>query len=149
MSFQSVTVQGRIAKDPEIKQSGETTIARFSIPVNYKKKGEDQTEWFNCTAFNKNAELIQNFFPRGKAIIVQGRFETQEYEGKKYTNLIVNDIKFVDNDAKDLQGNDEEVEERSPAPRQARQATRPAARTAAPAQRRAAATDSEDLPWEQ
>jgi single-strand DNA-binding protein len=150
VSSQVVIVNSRIAKDPEIKQVGETTIANFSLPVEYRKKGEKYTQWFNCVAFNKTASLIEQYFPKGKPITVTGELQTEEYEGKKYSKLIVRTVAFIDKDlAVDTGGGDEdETEEEEEV--QPRRAAKPAARAAAkPAARRAAPTeDSEELPWE-
>ena len=81
MSFQSVTVLGNVGKDPEIRttNSGEI-VANFSIAVSEKRKGTENTVWFNCVAFGKTAQVVENFVKRGGKVLVQGRIQTREYE---------------------------------------------------------------------
>ena len=52
---------GRLTADPELRYTGETPLCKFRIAVDRpKKKGADkpETDFFNCTAWNHNAEFI-------------------------------------------------------------------------------------------
>lgn len=121
MSYQQVIVQGRLSKDPEIKQSGDVTIVNFSVPVDFRKKGEKYTQWFNCVAFNKCADFVYAYFTKGKPILVAGELQTEEYQGKSYTKLIANRVSFVDTDASTVRDEPEEKPSRQPAKPLARQ----------------------------
>lgn len=81
MSFQSVTILGNVGKEPEIRQlnSGDN-VANFSIAVSEKRKGEDNTVWFRCTAFGKTAGVVESYVHKGSKVLVQGRIQTREYE---------------------------------------------------------------------
>lgn len=81
-----VILTGRLTKDPEISSSAAgTTFARFSIavPRKYKKEGEPDTDFFNCSAFGKTAEFIEKFFKKGSRIEVVGRLENNNYTNKE------------------------------------------------------------------
>ena len=80
-----ITLIGRLTKDPELKysQSGKA-FCRFSVAVP-KEFNRSETDYFDCVAWNKVAEIIADYLRKGKKIAVQGRLETGIYEkdGKK------------------------------------------------------------------
>ena len=84
-----VILSGRLTKDPEISSSASgTKFARFSIavPRKYKKTGEPDADFFNCSTFGKTAEFVEKYFKKGNKIEVSGRLENNSYttkEGKK------------------------------------------------------------------
>jgi len=90
-----VILTGRLTKDPEISSSAAgTTFARFSIavPRKYKKEGEPDTDFFNCSTFGKTAEFVEKYFKKGNKIEVSGRLENNNYtnkEGKKIYDVRV------------------------------------------------------------
>lgn len=81
-----VILTGRLTKDPEISSSAAgTTFARFSIavPRKYKKEGEPDTDFFNCSTFGKTAEFVERYFKKGNKIEVSGRLENNDYTNKQ------------------------------------------------------------------
>ena len=62
-----VILMGNLTRDPEIRYSqGENSlaIARFSIAVNrrFARQGDTDTDFFNCTAFGRQAEFVVKYF---------------------------------------------------------------------------------------
>ena len=58
-------VAGRMTADPEIKTSGENRLCKFTIACDRpKRKGEEnpETDFFPCTAWNRNADVIVDWF---------------------------------------------------------------------------------------
>ena len=59
-----VIMMGRLTRNPEIRYSqgdSQTAIARFSLAVDrrFKRQGDTVTaDFFNCTAFGRQAEFI-------------------------------------------------------------------------------------------
>ena len=93
---------GRFTKDPEIRVSGNVTIAKFSLAVDrkYKRDGEPEADFFNCTAFNKTAELVEKYCKKGTKMVVEGRIQNDNYEkdGVKHYSVavIVENIEFAE-----------------------------------------------------
>ena len=93
---------GRLTKDPEIRTSGNVTIAKFSIAVDrrFKRDGEPEADFFNCTAFNKTAEFIEKYCSKGMKMAVEGRIQNDNYEkdGVKHysVSVIVENIEFAE-----------------------------------------------------
>lgn len=74
-----ITLIGNIGGDPELKffNSGKA-YAKFSVAVGSRKKTESgewvdgETSWFNCTAFEKDAENVVESLPKGTRVVVIG-----------------------------------------------------------------------------
>lgn len=103
--FARLTAIGNMGKDPEVRFSGETAIANFSIGCTerVKVKGEwtDVTEWVRCVAFGKTAEAIGQYQSKGSRVFVDGRLQTREWtdkEGNKrwFTEVVCNQVIFLD-----------------------------------------------------
>ena len=94
-------VAGRMTADPEIQTTGESRYCKFSIACDRpKRKGEDKPEvdFFNCIAWNRNADVIVDWFGKGDMITLVGAVHINRYEknGKKCssTEVKVEEIHF-------------------------------------------------------
>ena len=92
---------GRLTADPELRYTGETPLCKFRIAVDRpKRKGEDkpETDFFNCTAWNHNAEFISDMFSKGEMITVVGNLRSSIFEknGEKRSavEIKVNEVHF-------------------------------------------------------
>lgn len=99
----TVTMVGRLTKDPEIQKivSTGTTIGRFSIANSQYFRGEEKTSFFDCVTFNKTAENVYNHVHKGDLVGVVGRIQTSQYTAKDgtkrvSTDILVNDIQFLE-----------------------------------------------------
>jgi len=72
---------GNLGRDVEMRftPSGKP-VANFSLAVSEQK---DQTEWFNITAWNKTAELCNQYLAKGSTVCVEGRMNFQVWEDEK------------------------------------------------------------------
>lgn len=78
---------GRLTRDPEVRYSqgaNATVIARFSIAINrkFKREGEPEADFFNCTVFGKPAEAAEKYLKQGTKIAIVGRVENDNYTNK-------------------------------------------------------------------
>lgn len=94
-----VELMGRLVNDAELLKGKSIDYSKFTIAV--KRKGKDEVDFINCTAFGKVAEAIVKYTEKGNRIIVEGSIQIENYEtkeGNKVTtvNVIVNDFYFVD-----------------------------------------------------
>ncbi len=93
-----VVLVGRLTNDVELKQSQSATIASFNLAVNGFK---DQTDFIRCTAFNKTAEILNQYSHKGSRIGVTGRIHAYSYDkqdgSKAYvTEVTVNSVQLLD-----------------------------------------------------
>lgn len=83
---------GNVTKDPEIRYTqNEKVYTTFSLAVNRRNK---ETDYFNCIAWEKTAELIAQYVKKGSKVGVSGRLETDKVEEKYFTKVIVEEISF-------------------------------------------------------
>ena len=102
-----VILMGRLTRDPEVRYSqGDSRLAigKFSLAVDrrFKKQGDTVTaDFFNCTAFGKQAEFVEKYLKQGTKILVIGRVQNDNYtnkEGQKVysVQIIVEEIEFAE-----------------------------------------------------
>lgn len=95
-------IVGRLTRDPEVRNAGETVIARTSVAVNRRFKNKDgnyDADFINITAFAKSAEFLEKYFKKGDLIGITGRITTGSYEkdGMRVytTEVTAEEIEFV------------------------------------------------------
>ena len=99
-----VILMGRLTRDPEVSSSTTgTTFARYSIAVDrrFKRDGEPDADFFNCTSFGKQAEFVERYLKKGTKVVVSGRLQNNNYtnkEGQKVydVRIMVEDIEFAE-----------------------------------------------------
>lgn len=98
-------LMGRLGQDPEFKFTpAGNAVCNFSVATVKKWKGKDgtkqeKTEWHRCVAWNKTAEVINEYFSKGDGILVKGELETRKWQDKTEvthytTEIIVNGFEF-------------------------------------------------------
>jgi len=128
-SVNKVIILGRLGKDPEVRfmPNGES-VANFSIATSEKwkdKSGEKQekTEWHNCIAYRKLAEIIGEYVKKGSQLYIEGKLQTRSWEKdgvKRYsTEIIVDEMKMLGGK---LQGESQENPASKPAKQEPMQA---------------------------
>lgn len=110
MALNNVVIVGRLTKDVELKQAGESTVANFTLAVDKpynKDKEHPEANWIDCVAWNKTAEFISKYFTKGKKIGVTGSLQTRTYEDKdskkkiKVTEVMVSTADFIESKGDD------------------------------------------------
>lgn len=101
-----VILMGRLARDPEVRMSGDTAVARFSLAVDrrFKKDGDQTADFINCVAFGKTGEFIEKYGHKGTKFVVEGRIQTGSYtnkDGQKVytTDVVVEQVEFAESKA--------------------------------------------------
>lgn len=99
-------LMGRLTRDPEVRMSGDTAVARFSLAVDrrFKKDGEQTADFINCVAFGKTGEFIEKYGRKGTKFVVEGRIQTGSYtnkDGQKVytTDVVVEQVEFAESKA--------------------------------------------------
>ena len=94
MSINKWIGTGRLTKDPDMRKTGDSTVARFTVACDraYKKEGQDSADFISCVAFGKTAEFMEKYFSKGMKAEIEGRIQTGSYEkdgAKHYTTDII------------------------------------------------------------
>ena len=100
MSINRAILLGRITKDLEVRMTPSgTAVLRFTLAVDRmpaKQGGEKQTDFINCVAFGKRAEFINQYFGKGRLILIEGNIKTGSYEDKNGRTVYTTDV-IIDN----------------------------------------------------
>lgn len=103
---------GRLGNDPEVRyMPNGNAVASFSIACGEKWKDQqgqvqERTEWVNCTAFGKLAEIVGEYLRKGSKVFIEGKMKTEKYTDnngvEKYsTKIIVNNMQMLDSKPQD------------------------------------------------
>ena len=121
-----VILMGRLTRDPEIRYSSgatSTAVASFSIAVDrrFKREGEPDADFFNCTAFGKQAEFVERYLKKGVKMVVVGRIQNDNYtnkEGQKVysVRIMVDEMEFAESKNAAGAGNGEDQPSARPQP---------------------------------
>lgn len=95
---------GRISKDPELKYTpANKAVLTFSLAVDRRKKedGTKETDWIDCVAWEKTAELIAKYVRKGHKLGVVGHlqkrtWETKEGQKRSITEVLVKEIELIE-----------------------------------------------------
>ena len=97
---------GNLGADPELRytQSG-TPVASFSVATTRRWKGQDgqqqeETEWHRIVAWQRLAEICNEYLHKGSKVYVEGRLQTRKWQDQsgndRYTTEIVaQDVQFL------------------------------------------------------
>lgn len=93
-----VQLIGNIGSDPKVTilESGSKTV-RFSMATNeyYRNaKGEkvQSTQWHNVVAWDKRADVIEQYAHKGKEIAIEGRLISRSYTNEMDVKCYVTEI---------------------------------------------------------
>ena len=104
--FQKTIIVGNLGQDPEMRYtpSGKA-VTNFTVAVNRKwtnQSGEQQekTTWFRVAAWDKLAELCNQYLSKGRLVLVEGEVEanaytSQEGEARASLELTARNVRFL------------------------------------------------------
>ena len=97
---------GRLTADPELKTtSSGISVVTFSIAVNRRfskdSAQQNETDFFNVTAWRQTAEFVSRYFRKGSSICVSGSIQNRNWtdqQGQKHyrTDIVADEVMFVD-----------------------------------------------------
>lgn len=101
-----VLMLGRLTRDPEVRYSSgsnPTAIANFSLAVDrrFKREGQATADFFNFTAFGKQAEFAEKYLRKGTKIVVEGRLQNDNYKNREgqtvyRDQIVVENLEFAE-----------------------------------------------------
>jgi len=85
MSVNKCIFLGRIGKIEQKFMSNGKAVVNFSVATSeswtdQQGKKQEKTEWINCVAFDKKAEVIFQYFQKGSEIFITGKFTTRKWQ---------------------------------------------------------------------
>lgn len=113
-----VILKGRLTKSPTLLfgKSG-TGYTSINVAVDRYSKDNKSTDFINCTAFGKTAELIAERFVKGQEILLEGNLKVDVFEKddkREYkTSVLIEKFEFCGS-KKDKGSNETEANETGP-----------------------------------
>jgi single-strand DNA-binding protein len=152
LSLNQILLIGRAGNEPEMQYTpnGNTAVTSFSLAVNNPRRGQngewtEETEWFRVTAWERQAESVNQYLSKGRRVFVEGRLSTRQYtsnSGEARTSLEVRAFKVVFLDSPSGESTPEGV------PTEAQSRTSPSSGSQEPDKNNSEEnTDVEELPW--
>src|SRR4051794_9431077 len=106
-SYNKVMLMGNLTRDPQLKfLPNQTQVVEFGLAMNRRFKtatGEDREEvcFVECAAFGRTAEVINQYFTKGKPIFIDGRLKFDQWEDKQgggkrsKLSVVVDNFQFI------------------------------------------------------
>ena len=102
MSFAKITLKGRLGKEPELKQVGQSQVCKLSVAtserwIDQQGNRQEKTTWHNVEFWGKQAETVAKYFHKGDEIVVFGNVTSDEWtdqQGQKRTTQKVKGYEF-------------------------------------------------------
>ena len=100
-----VILLGRLTKDPEIRYTqNQKVVAQFTLAVDRPFKNESgnkEADFIPVVLWGKIAEMVGNSCSKGHRLLVDGRLQIRNFDGKDgqkhwVTEVIGNSIEFIE-----------------------------------------------------
>ncbi len=105
-----IVLIGRLTTNPELRfTTNNTAVTSFTLAVdrNFKNEsGNKDADFINIIAWNKKAELINEYVAKGDLIGVIGRLQVRTYqndkgESRRVTEVVLEEIEFLQSKPKE------------------------------------------------
>lgn len=94
-SFQTYVAMGNLTRDPEIRQVGEKSLAKFAIAINGFKEGE--VMFMDCEWWRAGAVL--GYMTKGTPVLIEGTLKVDRWEKdgvkREKTVCVINRLQLV------------------------------------------------------
>jgi len=97
-----VELIGNLGRDPELRHtSGGNPVVNLRLAVNTGFGDNQRVDWFTVIAWNKLAEICNQYLAKGARIFVEGRLQIRQWEGddgqtRYATEIVANRVLFLD-----------------------------------------------------
>lgn len=82
-SYNNCVLIGHMCRDIETKTTpGGVYIGKGSSACNRKRGDKEEVDYFDFVAFNRTAEVLEQFAGKGAKVLFQGELQQERWEGK-------------------------------------------------------------------
>lgn len=90
MSINVAIIAGHLTKDVELAKTQKgNSVAKFTVAVNGIN---DNTDFINCVAWNKLADIVNMYCKKGDLVTVEGRISVRNYENQQGQRIYITEI---------------------------------------------------------
>jgi len=99
-----IMLMGRLTQDPELRQTvTNKAVCNFRIAVKrrFTKQGEEESDFFPVTAWEKTGEFCNSYFRKGQQVVLIGRVQNRSWNDEQsnkhsITEIIAEEAYFAD-----------------------------------------------------
>jgi len=90
-NYNKVILLGNLTRDPQLSMlPSQTAVCEIGLAINRRYKGQDGQQqeevcFIDCRAYGKQAETINQYLKRGAPVLIEGRLQFDQWEGKDGT----------------------------------------------------------------
>jgi single-strand DNA-binding protein len=106
-NFNRVILAGNLTRDPQLSMlPSNTPVCEFGMAINRKWKSQsgemrDETCFVDLRMYGRRAEVLNQYLSKGRPLLVEGRLQYQQWEGKDGVKrskhiVVVDDFEFID-----------------------------------------------------
>ena len=99
MSINKAILVGNVGNDPKTLTYSNGNVAQFSLATTERgytlqngTQVPDRTEWHNCIAWGKTADVVAKFVHRGSKLYIEGKIKTRSYDDNQGRKCYVTEI---------------------------------------------------------
>jgi single-strand DNA-binding protein len=98
VGLNKIMIIGNLGTDPEMRYtpSGKSvTSFRMAVNTTFRVgdgERQDDTEWFTVVAWDRLAELVNQYLAKGRRAYIEGRFKSRRWEGQDGQPRVTNEI---------------------------------------------------------
>lgn len=129
-----ITILGNTGRDVELRYTPQgTAVANFSVASNTVRNSAEgqqkKTDWFNVSAFGRQAETLAKYLTKGSMILVRGKLTfnpwlSRDGEARVSADVVLQDFEFAGanpsranaNEAAETAESKQEIRQETPAP---------------------------------
>jgi single-strand DNA-binding protein len=114
--YNQIVLIGNLGNDPELREvAGGIPLATFRMAVNRQwttaeGQTQEKTNWFNITAWRRQAEFVKQYFAKGRPIMIVGEisgsrtYTDREGNMRATIDVTAHEIRFVEGRRDDYEG---------------------------------------------
>lgn len=99
MSINKAILVGNVGNDPKTQTYSNGNVAQFSLATTERgytlqngTQVPDRTEWHNCIAWGKTADVVAKYVHRGSKLYIEGKIKTRSYDDNQGRKCHVTEI---------------------------------------------------------
>lgn len=99
MSINKAILVGNVGNDPKTQTYSNGNVAQFSLATTERgytlqngTQVPDRTEWHNCIAWGKTADVVAKYVHRGSKLYIEGKIKTRSYDDNQGCKCYVTEI---------------------------------------------------------
>lgn len=106
-NLNKVLLMGNLTRDPELRYlPSNMAVVALGLAVNRRWKNQageqgEEVTFIDCECFGKTAEVINQYFRKGKPIFIEGRLKLDQWQDKEGHNrsklkVVVENFQFIE-----------------------------------------------------